>query len=117
MYKELYKSSKELVFADSLLIINVHGALIIRFFHNKLLFYNNIEIKPLSFVSIRELHAMLLCLYSRSIRAKLLKTEEADKAFSLQPSNSITDNFFLKYYLDLGLLRLSYSWELFPDYF
>ena len=44
MYKELHKSSKELIFADSLLIVSyVQGALLILFFHNKLLFYIVIE--------------------------------------------------------------------------
>ena len=120
MYRELYKRSKELIFADSMLIINVQGALVIRFFHNTLLFYNDSElIKRSSFISIHQLHAMLLCLHNRSSRAKLLKTEEADRTFSVteNKTNSITDIFFLKYYLDLGLLRLSYSWEFFPDYF
>ena len=38
MYKELYGNSKELIFAESLLIVNyVQGALIMLFFHNKLL--------------------------------------------------------------------------------
>ena len=42
----------------------------------------------------------------------LLKTEEAGKAFNVteNKTNSITDIFFLKYYLHLGLLSLSY-WE------
>ena len=31
-------------------------------------------------------------------------------------TNSITDIFFLKYYLDLGLLRLS-SWKFSSNYF
>ena len=57
---------------------------------------------------------MLLCLHNRSSRAMLLKTEEVNKAFSVteNKTNSITDIFFLKYYLDLGLLHLS-SWEFF----
>ena len=44
----------------------------------------------------------------------LLKTDEADKALNIteNKTNSITDIFFLKYCLDLGLLRLS-SWEFF----
>ena len=86
------------------------------FFHNKLLLYNDIEeVKPLSFFSVRRIHAIMLCLHNRSSRAKLLKTEEA---FSVteNKTNSITNIFFLKYYLDLGLLRLS-SWEFFSDYF
>ena len=63
------------------------------------------------------LHAMLLCLHNRSSRAKLLKTEEADKAFNVtrNKTNSITDIFFLKYYSDLGLLRLAF-WEFASDY-
>ena len=44
MYKELHKSSKELIFADSLLIVSYEqGVLLILFFHNKLLFYIVIE--------------------------------------------------------------------------
>ena len=44
MYKEFYKSRKELNFADSLLIVSyVQGDLLILFFHNKVLFYNDIE--------------------------------------------------------------------------
>ena len=44
----------------------------------------------------------------------LLKTDEADKALNIteNKTNSITDISFLKYCLDLGLLRLS-SWEFF----
>ena len=51
MYKELYKSSKELIFAVSLVIASyVQGASLIVFFHNKFLFYNAIElVKPLFF--------------------------------------------------------------------
>ena len=51
MYKELYKSSKELIFAVSLVIVSyVQGASLIVFFHNKFLFYNAIElVKPLFF--------------------------------------------------------------------
>ena len=45
----------------------------------------------------------------------LLKTGEADEAHNIteNKTNSITDIFFLKYYLDLGLLHLSFrnfSW-------
>ena len=42
----------------------------------------------------------------------LLKTDEVDEALNIteNKTNSITDIFFLKYYLDLGLLSLSY-WE------
>ena len=66
------------------------------------------------FFSIRRLHAMLLCLYKRSGQVKLLKTDEADEVFNVteNKTNSITDIFFLKYYLDLGLLQL-YSREFF----
>ena len=55
---------------------------------------------------------MLLCLYNRSSQAKLLETDEADEVFNVaeNKTNSITDIFFRKYYLDLGLLQL-YSWE------
>ena len=55
---------------------------------------------------------MLLCLRKRSSRVKLLKTGEADKAFKVteNKTNSVTEIFFLKYYLDLGPLRWS-SWE------
>ena len=50
---------------------------------------------------------MLLCLYNRSGQAKLLKTDEADEVFNVTENkiNSITDIFFLKYYLDLWLLQ------------
>ena len=66
------------------------------------------------FFSIRQLHAMLLCLYKRSGQVKSLKTDEADEVFNVteNKTNSITDIFFLKYYLDLGLLQL-YSREIF----
>ena len=55
---------------------------------------------------------MLLCLYNRGNQAKWLETDEADGTFNVAESktNSITDIFFRKYYLDLGLLQL-YSWE------
>ena len=44
MYKELYESTKELIFADSLLIVNfIQVSSLIPVFHNKLLFYNDIE--------------------------------------------------------------------------
>ena len=53
---------------------------------------------------------MLLCLYNRSSQAKLLKTDEVDEAFNVteNKTNSITDFFFWKYYLDLELL---YPWK------
>ena len=46
---------------------------------------------------------MLLCLHNRSSRAKLLTTEEADEAFNVteNKTNSITDVFFLTFYLGL----------------
>ena len=49
---------------------------------------------------------MLLCLYNRSGQAKSLKTDEADEVFNVTENkiNSVTDIFFLKYYLDLWLL-------------
>ena len=62
---------------------------------------------------------MLLCLHKLLQTAALsLKTEEADKAFTVTRSkaNCITDIFFLKYHLDLELLRLT-SWEFASDYF
>ena len=60
MYKELYKSSKELISADSLLIVSyVQGALLLLFFHNKLLFYNDIVKKVLSFYSSASCYAAL----------------------------------------------------------
>ena len=51
---------------------------------------------------------MLLCLYNRGGQAKSLKTDEADEVFNVtqNQTNSITDIFFLKYYLDLGLMKL-----------
>ena len=61
---------------------------------------------------------MLLCLKNRSSLNKLLKTDEAGKAFNVteNETNCITDIFFLKHYLDLGLLRLS-SWKFLFEYF
>ena len=60
--------------------------------------------QPLSFFSICRLHAMLLCLYKGNGRGKSLKTDEADEIFNVtgNKTNSITDIFFLKYYLDWG---------------
>ena len=51
-------------------------------------------------------------------KANLLKTDEADETFNVteNKTHSITDVFFLKYYLDLELLRLS-SWQVFSEYF
>ena len=48
----------------------------------------------------------------------LLKTYEADEVFNITENkiNSITDIFFLKYCLDLGLLHLS-SWKFISKYF
>ena len=44
MYKELYKSSKGLIFALSLVLVSyVQGASLILFLQNKLLFYNDTE--------------------------------------------------------------------------
>ena len=61
---------------------------------------------------------MLLCLYTRSSQAKLLKSEQADEVFKIaeKKKNSITDILFLKYYFDFGLLQL-YSWEIFSENF
>ena len=55
---------------------------------------------------------MLLCLYKRSSQAKLLETDEAYEVFNVaeNKTNSITDIFFRKYYLGLGLLQL-YFWK------
>ena len=73
---------------------------------------------PLYFLPICRLNAMLLCLYNRSSQAKLLKKDEADEVFNLteNKTNFTKDIFFLKYYLDLGLLRLC-SWEIFAEHF
>ena len=59
---------------------------------------------------------MLLCLYNRSSQAKLLETDEADKVFNVaeNKTNSTTDIFFQRYYLDLVSLQL-YSWEIFYE--
>ena len=59
---------------------------------------------------------MLLCLYKKSDQVKSLKTDEGDEVFNVteNKTNSITDIFFLKYYLDLGLLQL-YSREIFSE--
>ena len=62
---------------------------------------------------------MLLCLYKRSGQVKSLKIDEADdEVFNVteNKTNYITDIFFLKYYLDLGLLQL-YSREIFSENF
>ena len=61
---------------------------------------------------------MLLCLCNRSGQAKSLKTGKADEVFNVtkNKTNSITDIFLLKYYLDLGLLQL-YSREIFSENF
>ena len=76
--------------------------------------------KPLFFFLflIRRLHDMLLSVYSKSSQVKLLNTDEAQKALNVTENkiNFITEIFFLKYYLDLGLLRLS-SWEFFFQIF
>ena len=52
---------------------------------------------------------MLLRLHNRSGRAMLLKTDEAGEALRINENkaNSIKENFFLKYCLDLGLLHVS----------
>ena len=106
---------KHCIFTDPLLIISyVQSALLILFFHNKLLFYNDIElIKPLSFF-FRRLQAMLCRLHNRSFWAMPLKTDEGDQPFNIieNKTNSITDIFFLKYCLDLKLLHLSF-WKFF----
>ena len=51
---------------------------------------------------------MLLRLHNRGGRAMLLTTDEADDALNIteNKTNSITDIFFLKYCLNLGLLYL-----------
>ena len=51
---------------------------------------------------------MLLFLYNRSSQAKLLETDKADEAFNVakNKTNSITDIFFWKNYLDLRSLQL-----------
>ena len=61
---------------------------------------------------------MLLCVHNRSSGIELLKTDEADEALNVTENmtNSNTDIFFMLYYLDLALLRLS-SWEFFSEYF
>ena len=61
---------------------------------------------------------MLLCVHNRSSGVELLKTDEADEALNVTENmtNSNTDIFFMLYYLDLALLRLS-SWEFFSEYF
>ena len=64
------------------------------------------------------LQAMLIRLHNRSGRAMLLKTDESDEPLNITESkaNFITDIFFLKYCLDLGILSLS-SWNFFSEYF
>ena len=48
----------------------------------------------------------------------LLETDQADETLNIteNKTNFITDIFFLKYCLDLVLLRLA-SWEFFSEYF
>ena len=60
---------------------------------------------------------MLFRLHNRSCRAMLLKTDEAEEALNITENkmNSITDIFFLKYCLDLGLLHVSF-WKFFSEY-
>ena len=61
---------------------------------------------------------MLLRLHNRSSRVMLLETDQADETLNIteNKTNFITDIFFLKYCLDLVLLRLA-SWEFFSEYF
>ena len=97
--------SKNCIFTDPLLITSYVSALLILFFHNKLLFYNdNEQIKPLSFFDCR-LPAMLLRLHNRSGRTMLLKTDNAYEAHNITENETdfITYIFFLKHCLDLGL--------------
>ena len=49
---------------------------------------------------------MLLRLHNRSGRAMLLKTDKVDEALNIteNKTNYITDIFFLKYCLELGLI-------------
>ena len=51
---------------------------------------------------------MLLCLHNRGGQAMLLTTDEADNALNIteNKTNSITNIFFLKYCLDLGIQYL-----------
>ena len=96
------------IFTDPLLTTRYVSALLILFFHNKLLFYkDNEQIKPLSFF-VYQLQAMLLRLHNRSDRAMLLKTDEACEAHNITENKTdfITYIFFLKHCLDLGLLHL-----------
>ena len=57
---------------------------------------------------------MVLCLHNRSSQPSLLKIDKVEEVVNVaeNKTKSITDIFFLKYYLDLGLLRL-YSREFF----
>ena len=99
--------SKNCIFTDPLLITSYVSALLILFFHNKLLFYNdNEQIKPLS-VFVCRLQAMLFRLPNRSGRTMLLKTDEAYEAHNITGNKTdfITYIFFLNYCLDLGLLH------------
>ena len=47
---------------------------------------------------------MVLYLHNRSSQVKLLKIDEAEEVYNVieNKTNSITNIFFLKYYLDLG---------------
>ena len=57
---------------------------------------------------------MLLCLYNRTSKAKLLETDEADEVFNVTENKTdfITDIFFRKFYLDLIWSLQLYSWEM-----
>ena len=59
---------------------------------------------------------MLLCLYKRRGQVKSLKTDKAEEIFNVteKKTNSITDIFFVNYYLDLGLMQL-HSREIFSE--
>ena len=61
---------------------------------------------------------MLLRWHDRKGQAMLLKTRKEDEAFNITENkmNSITDISFLKYCLDLRLLRFP-SWKYFSEYF
>ena len=67
---------------------------------------------------VSRVQTILLRLQNRSGRAMLLKTDEVDEALNIteNKTNSITEIFFLKYYLELGLLHLPF-WKCFSGYF
>ena len=72
--------------------------------------------KPLCFFSLVSFMICCFLCTAKAVRS-LLKTDKADEAFKVtENKTNFTDIFFLKYYLDLELLRLS-SQDFFSEIF